>query len=101
MERYLLQIFFVNWLLVLCDAALGYHMAPFLGRIGVDEASPPVMAVSTIRRLLVMAVAIYMFFNCLAYFKGSPVIILIVTGIVVLDIVFQILVRWNMMRKSH
>ena len=39
--------------------------------------------------LLAVAVAVYMFFNCLAYNRQNAVFLLIVTGIILVDIIGQ------------
>jgi hypothetical protein len=45
-----------------------------------------------VRKLLAGVVALYMFFNCLAYFNDKPLLLLIVTSVIVLDIVCQLMV---------
>lgn len=91
-------LFAINILLILVDAGLGYFVAPLMLRKMEDgEADTRETATVSVRRLLSMVVAFYMFFNCLAYFKSNTILLLIVTGVVVFDIVFQLIVR----RKLH
>jgi hypothetical protein len=98
MERYILHIFIVNWVLVIADAVLGYHVAPLLTgmRDGASETGGQL-----IRRLLPAVVALYMFFNCLAYFRENLLLLLLVSGIVFVDIAFQLVVRWKIGRSAR
>lgn len=98
LEQYKLQIFLVNWGLVIVDAALGYRLAPLLVRkVETDDSDAgPAMTVENIRRLLAFVVALYMFFNCLAYFRDKMGLLAVVSCIVVLDIAFQLLLRRKM-----
>lgn len=100
LEQYKLQIFLLNWGLVIVDAALGYRMAPLLVRKVEDDDVDvgPAMTAASIRRLLAFVVALYMFFNCLAYFRDKMGLLAIVSCIVILDIVFQLVLRWRMGR---
>lgn len=97
MERYILHIFLLNWLLVIADAAMGYHVAPLLVRMRDASIEGGTIMV---RRLLCFVVALYMFFNCLAYFRGNVLLLLLVSGIVIFDIVFQSVVKWKISRRS-
>lgn len=99
-EQYKLQIFLLNWGLVIVDAALGYRIAPLLVRkSGVEEVGDgPTRTAESIRRLLAFVVALYMFFNCLAYFRDKMGLLAIVSCVVLLDIVFQLVLRWKMGR---
>lgn len=90
-EQYALHLFLLNWVLVIADAALGYRMAPLL--VGKEGGA---LTAERVRKLLTVVVALYMFFNCLAYFRGMTGLMVIVTGIVILDVVFQLLFRWKM-----
>ncbi len=95
MERYLIAIFVGNFLLVLVDASLGYHLAPRLIRPGATDPETAARLTGGLRRLLSCVVALYMFFNCFAYFQGNSVLILVVGGIILLDIAVQLAVRWR------
>ncbi len=97
MERYIQHIFVLNWVLIIADAALGFHVAPLL--VGMRDGSVE-SGSQLVRRLLAVVVALYMFFNCLAYFRGNVLLLLLVSGIVVLDIVFQLVVKGKTGRRS-
>jgi len=91
-EQYHLLIFIFNTLMVLVDTALGYHLAPRL-LAGMDEPEAVEAGVSTTRRLLPVVVALYMFFNCLGYFQGRSVYLLAVSGLLLVDMALQQLLR--------
>lgn len=92
MEQYHLLIFIVNTLLVLAGTSLGYHLAPRL-MAGVGEPEAVEAGVRTTRRLLPVIVALYMFFNCLGYFQGRTAYLLAVSGLILVDITLQLLLR--------
>ena len=92
MEQYHLPIFIFNTLMVLADTALGYLLAPRL-LAGMDEPEAVEAGVRTTRGLLPVVVALYMFFNCLGYFQGSSVYLLAVSGLVLVDMALQLLLR--------
>lgn len=89
----LVTIFTVNIVLILADASLGYHVAPFLMQQSLPEDADAVKAVMGVRRLLAAVVALFMFFNCLAWYKGELLYLLLVTGAIVLDIILQVVLR--------
>jgi hypothetical protein len=96
MERYILHIFVLNWLLIIADAALGYHIAPLIVRMGEEPDTEAVeRGTQAIRRLLAFVVALYMFFNCLTFFRENVLLLLLVSGIIVLDIAFQLVLKWK------
>ena len=92
MEQYYLPIFILNTVMVLVDTALGYHLAPRL-LAGMDEPEAVESGVRTTRKLLPVVVALYMFFNCLGYFQGRTVYLLAVSGLVLVDMALQLLLR--------
>ena len=92
MEPYHLPIFIFNILIILADAALGYHFAPQL-LAGMSEPEAIEAGVRTTRRLLPVIVALYMLFNCLGYFQGRTVYLLSVSGLILVDMVLQLLLR--------
>ena len=97
MGKYITYIFLANTLLVIVDAGLGYFVAPLmLSKKSGEQAEASVWGTSSVRRLLAIVVAFYMFFNCVAYFGGNNILLLIVTAVVVFDIVFQLIVRSRM-----
>lgn len=92
MEPYHLPIFIFNTLMVLVDTALGYHFAPRL-LAGMGEPEAVEAGVRTTRGLLPVIVALYMFFNCLGYFQGRTVYLLSVSGLILVDMALQLLLR--------
>lgn len=92
MEQYHLQLFIFNILIVLADAALGYHFAPRL-LSGMGEPEAVEAGVRTTRKLLPAIVALYMFFNCMGYFQGRTIYLLAVSGLILVDVVLQLLLR--------
>lgn len=96
MDPYLIYIFVGNIFLTFVDATIGYHTAPTLARIGASDEEGVEWATRGVRKLLAGVVALYMFFNCLAFFNGRPLLLVIVSGVVVLDIVCQIVLARKM-----
>lgn len=97
MEQFVLYLFMLNTLLIILDAALGYFVAPLmLVKLGNDNSESSGWSTVAVRRLLTVIVAFYMFFNCLAYFGGKNIFMMIVTGVVIFDIVFQMIMRRKM-----
>lgn len=93
MNHYLLPLFILNLLLTLADAAIGYHVAPALMRRFTPDAETAELSVRGMRTMLGGVVALYMFFNCLGYFRQNAVILFAVTGIVLVDMIAQLVVR--------
>lgn len=93
MNAYLPYIFVSNIFLTFIDATIGYYAAPALARIGARDEEGIEWAVQGVRKLLAGVVALYMFFNCLAYFNEKPLLLIIVTSVVILDIVCQLMVN--------
>lgn len=92
MEQYHLPIFIFNSVMVLVATALGYHLAPRL-LAGMDDPEAVANGVQATRRLLPVVVALYMFFNCLGYFQGRTVYLLSVSGLILVDMSMQLLLR--------
>jgi hypothetical protein len=90
MENYLLPVFVVNFVLVLCDASLGFFILPrlFHRQAGSDDETG--RAGRSTPMLLAVAVAVYMFFNCLAYNRQSMIFLLVVTGLILADLTGQL-----------
>ncbi len=93
MQPYILHIFILNMVLVLCDVSLGYHLAPLLGRRGAGDEEDAERTTRSMRKMLSAVVALYTFLNCLAYSRRNPLFLFIVTGIILLDMIGQFLVR--------
>ena len=86
----LLIIFVLNTLLVLLDATAGYHLAPRLLRMsGTDDDEAQTATLRTVRRLLTGLVALYMFINCLGYFRGNCILMMVVAGMIAVDLGLQ------------
>lgn len=97
----LLAAFSLNIVLILLDASLGYHLAPQLLRLTPpSEDSDPAAVVRSIRRLLNGVVALYMFFNCLAYFRQDNALMAIVSVLILLDLGGQLYVRYRARRRG-
>lgn len=92
MEQFHLLIFICNTLMVLVVTSLGYFLAPLL-LARMDEPEAVGAGVRTTRRLLPVVVALYMFFNCLGYFDGRTGYLLAVSGLVLVDLALQLLIR--------
>lgn len=100
-ETTLLLMFILNFTLVLLDASLGYHLAPHLLRLSPrDEDSDPEAFVRSIRRMLTGVVMLYMFFNCLAYFRQNSTLMAVVTVLIALDLGGQLYVRYRARRQG-
>jgi hypothetical protein len=92
MENCLLPIFVVNIVLVLCDASLGFFIVPHLLRREVRGGDKDGRVGRSAPILLAVAVAVYMFFNCLAYNLQSMIFLLVVTGLILADLTGQFVV---------
>ncbi len=90
---FLLTVFIANALLILIDASVGYHLAPVLFRASGGAPEMAEIGVRNVRRLLTGVVALYMFFNCLAYFRNDRSLLLLVSGLVLFDLGGQLYVR--------
>lgn len=101
-EQLLLTLFVLNTLLVLLDASLGYHLAPHLLRLAPqDEEREPLTFIRSIRRMLTGVVILYMFFNCLAYFRQDNALLILVTVLIVLDLAGQLYMRHRSRRYEE
>lgn len=93
MESFLLPLFALNILLILVDASVGYHLAPLLFRVSGGEAEVAEAGVRNVRRLLTGVVVLYMFFNCLAFFRHNGPLLLVVSVVILFDLGGQLYVR--------
>lgn len=93
MNDYLLPLFILNLVLTLADAAIGYHVAPALMRRFTPDPETAELSVRGMRTMLSGVVVLYMFFNCLGYFRQNGVMLVVVAVIVVVDMVAQVVVR--------
>jgi hypothetical protein len=97
-DSLLLPLFLANILMILLDASIGYHLTPQIFPAAPEadddpfsEEEPP--APRTIRWMLTGVVALYMFFNCLAFFRKDAPLIMVVSALILLDILGQLYVR--------
>lgn len=101
MEPYSSYIFLSNVFLTLADATVGYHAAPSLARLTAIDEESTLQAVRRVRSLLAGVVAVYTFFNCLAFFNRQTFFLLAVTGVIILDIVAQLVVSGRMRDRKE
>ena len=99
LETLLLPFFALNILLVLVDASVGYHLAPLLFRVGGGDPEAAESGIRSIRRWLTGVVLLYMFFNCLAFFRYNIALLLLVTAMVLFDLGGQLYIRYR--AKKH
>ena len=93
-EKMLLFVFILNIALILLDATIGYYVAPRLMSLASSEENDTgELAVSSIRKMLAGVVTLYMFFNCLAYFRRESSLMMIVSALVLLDLGGQLYMR--------
>lgn len=98
----LLSLFVLNALLILIDASLGYHFAPSLLRqSNPEEPEQQEIAIKTVRRMLTLLVALYMFFNCVGYFRGHDGLLVAVTVMIVFDLGAQFYLRRRSDREGE
>ena len=88
-DSWMLPVFIVNFCLIILDAAVGYRVAPSLFRNREIEPDDLPRLVKSVRNTLTMVVILYMFFNCLAYFRGNNSLAPLITGLVVIDLMVQ------------
>ena len=101
LETLWLAVFSLNFVLILVDASLGYHLAPHLLSLAPqDEDRDPTAVVRSIRRMLTAVVTLYMFFNCLAYFRQDNALMAIVSVLILLDLGGQLYVRYRVRRQG-
>ena len=89
-------LFLANCLLIIGDAALGYFVLPLVlppSLREADEEKEAGGAVDGMRRLLTVMVLLSMLVNCYAFFQGHPTLLAVVTGLVLLDIILQLVLR--------
>lgn len=98
----LLSLFILNILMVLLDASLGYHLAPRLLRMpDSEEPEQRETSIRAVRGMLTVMVVLYTFFNCLGYFRGNVMLLLIVTAVIVFDLGGQMYLRHRSIRKGE
>lgn len=101
LDGLLLPLFALNSLLVLVDASVGYHLAPLLFRAGGGLPEASAQGVRMVRRLLTGVVVLYMFFNCLAFFRDNALLLMVVTVLVLFDLGGQFYVRYRTRQQDN
>lgn len=88
--------FVANIFLTFIDATIGYYAAPALAALvgGGEEGGEG--AVQGMRRLLSFVVALYAFFNCLAYFDCISWLSYFISGVLAVDITAQLVIYRKM-----
>lgn len=100
-EKILLAMFVGNTILIILDASLGYHVAPNLMRLAPGEGEGTTeSSVKSIRRMLAGVVTLYMFFNCLAYFRQETTLMMIVSTLILVDLGGQIYMKYRPSRPG-
>ena len=105
-QELLLAFFVLNWLLIIADASLGYFVLPLMLPQGTERggAEEPEAGegrtLGGMRRLLTVMVLLYMFVNCYAYYRGHGLLLYVVTGLVLIDIVLQLVIRRRKARQG-
>lgn len=89
-DTLLLVIFVLNIFLVFLDAIVGYYLVPRLLRIDTNERAARNAAVLSVRRKLSGLVALYMFINCMGYFRKDSLLLMIVAGMIAVDLGVQL-----------
>ncbi|WP_224983304.1 hypothetical protein [Geomonas agri] len=87
---HLTYAFVANIFLTFIDATIGYYAAPALAALVGTGAEGAEGSVRGIRRLLSFVVALYMFFNCLAYFDRVAWLLYSTTAVLAVDITAQL-----------
>lgn len=100
LEALVLPLFAINILLVLVDASVGFHLAPVLYRASGGDPEAAEVGSNGIRKLLTGVVVLYMFFNCLAFFRQNGPLLVLVTGLVLFDLGGQLYIRSRSKRHS-
>lgn len=100
MDLYLGYIFALNVALTLVDAAIGYYAAPALTRIAGMDGPDAEGTVPHVRRLLAAVVALYMFFNCLAFFGQKQWLLFFVSAVLAVDIAAQLIICRKMSSRN-
>lgn len=94
-----LPLFALNIFLVLLDASVGYHLAPLLYRASGGDPEVAEAGSRGVRKLLAAVVTLYMFFNCLAFFRQNDPLLVLVTAMILFDLGGQLYIRHR--SKKH
>ena len=94
-----MTLFVANTFMVLVVSAVGYFFAPSLFS-GMGEPETVETGVRTTRKLLPLAVALYMFFNCVGYFEQRTPYLVGVSILILVDLTLQLVLRYKRRRLS-
>ena len=100
LDTFLLPLFVFNFLLILVDASVGYHLAPQFFRVTGGEPESEEKGIRSIRRTLTLVVTLYMFFNCLSYFRQDSTMLVIVMLLVAADLGGQLYIHHRTRRQD-
>lgn len=95
----LTYVFAANIFLTFIDATIGYYAAPALAALVGNDEEVGEGAVRGIRRLLAVVVALYAFFNCLAYFDRISWLSYSISGVLAVDITAQLVIYRKVTRS--
>ena len=93
LDAFLLPLFVFNTVLVLVDASVGYHLNTLFFRITGGDPASTEARIRSIRSTLTLVVTLYMFFNCLSYFRQDSTMLVIVMLLVAVDLGGQLYIR--------
>lgn len=96
MDHYFTYIFVGNIFLIFIDATIGYHAAPAIALLAGGEEEGAQRALHGVRKLLAWVVALYMFFNCLAFFDQISWLLYFTTAVLAVDIAAQTIILRKM-----
>ncbi|QWV94333.1 hypothetical protein KP004_03870 [Geomonas oryzisoli] len=88
----LTYVFVANIFLTFIDATIGYYAAPAIAALAGSDQEEAEGSVRGIRSLLSFVVALYMFFNCLAFFDRTPWLLYLTTAVLVVDVTAQLVI---------
>ncbi|WP_026840804.1 hypothetical protein [Citrifermentans bremense] len=92
-------IFVANIFLIFLDATVGYHAAPSITLLAGGGEQAGEEAVRGVRRLLAWVVALYMFFDCLAFFGQRWWLLYFTTAVLAVDVAAQLFIVRKMMNR--
>lgn len=92
-------LFVANLFLTLADASLGYHLAPLLVRIRLDEEGNPLVEPGSLRRLLGMVVGVFTLLNCIGYYGDNGLLLPVLTATILLDMSIMLIVSRRIAKR--
>jgi len=94
------MLFVVNLLLTLADASLGYHLAPVLVSMRLDEEGEPFVPPQSLRRFLGVVVGLFTLLNCIGYFGENRVLLMVLTAAILLDMVIMVVICRRIVKRK-